>query len=237
MLIFRCLRAVKKTLSIQDKLLLAAVTLDDEGRTRFSAEDLVVMAWSKYPEAFGLAGYPDKNGIPLYPNSNRVYVEIMGSKPLRKNGLLRKVGSKMYQLTEAGRIQAESLSQSLYSDIAEKWSLAREQVEFIRRLFESRAAIKFRAKQLEEISFFDACGFWGLSAGSNAKDLWSRFASIESLLSKAEESLLNRDAVSIKHGSTQFMAADLKLLRDTHAFLQDRFITEIEHIKGRTDER
>jgi hypothetical protein len=228
---------MKNGLSIQDKLLVAAFALEGKDRKRFSAEDLVVMAWKKYPEAFGLAGYTDKDGCPIYPNSNRVYAEIMGSKPLRKNGWLRKVGSKMYALTEAGRAKARSVSEIPATKGAEKWALAREKIEFIRRLFVSRAATKFRNGEREEISFFDACGFWGISAGSSAKDLWSRFAEIETILCKAEATFSSRDTVRVKHGSEIFAAGDVRALRETHAFLQDRFKSEINHIKTRTDER
>ena len=228
---------MKNGMSIQDKLLVSAFALESEGRLRFSAENLVVMAWKKYPEAFGLAGYTDKQGRPIYPNSNRVYAEIMGSKPLRKKGLLRKVGSKMYQLTEAGRSQARSISGVSSTDSVEKWTIARERIDFIRRLFDSRAAAKFRADQREDISFFDACGFWGISAGSNAKDLWSRFADIETILAAAAESLSSRDTVRFKHGAEQFAAGDVEALRDIHAFLQERFESEIDRIKARTDER
>src|SRR4030042_287505 len=112
--------------SIQNKLLVAAYALEAEGRLRFSAEDLVVIAWKMYPEAFGLAGYNDNQGRPIYPNSNRVYAEIMGSKPLRKNGWLRKVGSKIYQLTEAGRSKARLVSGIPIAEGAERWGLARE---------------------------------------------------------------------------------------------------------------
>ena len=92
-----------KPLSITEKLLLSALDLEENGRCPFSAEDLVVSAWKKFPDAFGLAGYRDTNSQLCYPDSYRVFAEIMGSKPIRKRGLLRKVGTKMYQLTEAGQ--------------------------------------------------------------------------------------------------------------------------------------
>jgi hypothetical protein len=228
---------MKNGLSIQDKLLIAALALEAAGRQSFSAEDLVVMAWQRYPEAFGLAGYTDQGGHPLYPNSNRVYAEIMGSKPIRKNGWLQKVGSKMYRLTEAGRSRARSVSGAPDSGIAEKWMLAREQVDFIRKLFDSRAATKFRAGQMEDISFFDACGFWGISAGSNAKDMWSRFAEIETILAAASESFSSRHTVRLRHGAEPFSVTDMKSLKEAHAFLQDRFKSDIDHIGARTDER
>src|SRR3989337_1721776 len=99
----------KDLLSISEKLLLAAYSLEEDGRRPFSAEELVVSAWRKFPDAFGLAGHRDDDGRLSYPDSNRVFAEIMGSKPIRKRGLLTKVGSKMYQLTEVGREHARLL--------------------------------------------------------------------------------------------------------------------------------
>lgn len=65
--------------SILEKLLIAAFELEEKGHKPFSAEDIVVASWQKFPDAFGLAGYQDR-----YPDSNRVFAEIMGSKPIRK---------------------------------------------------------------------------------------------------------------------------------------------------------
>jgi DNA-binding PadR family transcriptional regulator len=224
-------------LSIQDKLLISALAIEEGGKERFSAEDLVVMGWRKFPEAFGLAGYVDERGSPLYPNSNRIYAEIMGSKPLRKNGLIRKVGSKMYQLTEIGRLRAKSLGAIKTKNSVEKWALAREQIEFIRKLLDSKAAKKYREDKKGDISFFDACGFWGISAASNAKDLWSRFAEIENILIIVGKSISGKNSVQFKHGGDEFSPNDLKSLVEIHIFLQEKFQGEIEHIKKRIDER
>ncbi len=98
----------KDRLSITEKLLLAAYELEESGRRPFSAEDLVVSAWQKFPDAFGLAGYRNSTSSLAYPDSNRVFAEIMGSKPIRKRGFLKKVGTKMYQLTEAGHEHART---------------------------------------------------------------------------------------------------------------------------------
>src|SRR2546426_1543885 len=88
--------ANKKLLSVPDKLLLAAYHLEETGRRPFSAEDLVVAAWRQFPDTFSLAGYRGSDdGQLLYPDSNRVFAEIMGTKPIRKRGLLIKVGNKM----------------------------------------------------------------------------------------------------------------------------------------------
>jgi hypothetical protein len=224
-------------LSISDKLLVAALEIEDSGKEQFSAEDLVVSAWKKFPDAFGLQGYLDNGGKAIYPNSNRVYAEIMGSKPLRKQGLLQKVGSKMYRLTEAGRVRAKSLVGFSTKPSPEKWSLAREKVEQMRRLFESKTAQKVRAGNVEEISFFDACGFWGISPRSGAKNLWSRFAHIEAILDEAQKSLGSRNEVSSRHGAPPYTANDIESLRHIHKILQEKFEKEIGLIKDRIDDR
>ena len=224
-------------LSISDKLLVAALEIEDSGKEQFSAEDLVVSAWGKFPDAFGLQGYLDNKAKAIYPNSNRVYAEIMGSKPLRKQGLLQKVGSKMYKLTEAGRVRAKSLVGFSTKQSPEKWSLAREKVEQMRRLFESKTAQKIRAGNVEEVSFFDACGFWGISPRSGAKDLWSRFAHIEAVLDEAQRALGTRSGVSSTHGASPYTAEDIESLCNIHKTLQRKFEKEIEVIIKRTDDR
>lgn len=224
-------------LSIADKLLIAALEIEKSGKREFSAEDLVVSAWKKFPDAFGLQGYLDEQGKAIYPNSNRVYAEIMGSKPLRKQGLFQKVGNKIYKLTEAGLSRAKSISNLSSEKSPEKWSLAREKVEQIRRLFESKVSQKIRSGHAKEVSFFDACGFWGISPRSGAKDLWSRFAHIEAVLDEAEKALGPRSAVSSIHGAIPYTAEDFKKLRSIHETLQEKFAKDIEVIEIRTDER
>lgn len=224
-------------LSIADKLLIAALEIEKSGKGEFSAEDLVVSAWKKFPDAFGLQGYSDEQGKAIYPDSNRVYAEIMGSKPLRKQGLIQKVGNKMYRLTEAGRIRGSSVADLRTDRSPEKWSLAREKVDQIRHLFDSKAAQKMRSGNLEEVSFFDACGFWGISPRSGAKDLWSRFAHIEAVLDAGKRALGSRGVVSSKHGTAPYSEEDLKNLCRLHEILQEKFAKDIEFIKNRTDER
>src|SRR5437867_7351265 len=123
--------------TVPDKLLLAAYDLERSGSRPFSAEDLVVTAWQKFPDTFGLAGYRGRSGL-SYPDSNRVFAEIMGSKPIRKRGMLTKVGSKMYQLTEVGRDHARLLLNRANGTKVEKAALARGTEQELKRLFASK---------------------------------------------------------------------------------------------------
>ena len=224
-------------LTIADKLLIAALDLEGRGKKSFSAEDLVVSGWRNFPEAFGLRGYLGDGNTPIYPDSNRVYAEIMGSKPLRKFGYLRRVGHKMYSLTEAGRVRAREIADGGASDSSDRWGFGREKADHMIRLFESKAAQKYRSGNSEDITFFDACGFWGISPRSRAKDLWSRFAEIEATLSDAGRAVASHNGSSSRHGGTVLREEDILSLSDLHSYLQTRFKEDVDCIRKRNDER
>ncbi len=222
-------------LSVVDKLIRAALDLEGEGRVPFTAEDLVVSAWKAYPDTFGLAGHTDGRGKRLYPDSNRVFAEIMGSKPIRQKGWLTKVGNKMYQLTEAGRQHGRGLPGSQLA-AAEKIALGRDSREEIERLLKSKAAEKCRNGLTDEITFHDASGFWKISAGSAAIELTGRFNNIQAILDAAKQEALGRD-FTFRHGGIAVSLSDLTALEELHKFMKERFRGEIGVILRRTDQR
>jgi hypothetical protein len=224
------------TLSVADKLVLAADDLGREGRTRFSAEDLVIAAWRKFPDVFGLSGYPDGKGQLAYPDSNRVFAEIMGSKPIRKKGFLAKVGNKMYQLTDAGREHARTLSRRSDEGPARKAGLARPTERELKRLLASRAVEKVKNNRVDDITFYDACAFWAISPMSSAIELEGRIANFEKIVETAQGALHGR-AASFDHGGTGFGADDLTRLLEVHRLLLQRFNAELAVIRQRGDER
>ena len=66
----------------------------------------------------------------------------MGSKPIRKQGLLVKAGTKMFSLTEAGRQRAAQLTGKDNGSVAVKASLARETLRDLQKLLSSRAVLE-----------------------------------------------------------------------------------------------
>src|SRR3954468_13866979 len=92
--------------TLPEKILLAASHLEDQGQSPFSAEALIVSAWQKYPQTFGLKGYEGS-----YPDSNKVLSGIMGEKGLPRRGWMVKVGQKLYSLTRDGRQVVRKLLQ------------------------------------------------------------------------------------------------------------------------------
>ena len=225
----------KEKLSITEKLLVAAYELEKSGRRPFSAEDLVVSAWQKFPDAFGLAGYRNDAGSLAYPDSNRVFAEIMGSKPIRKRGFLRKVGTKMYQLTEAGSEHARNCLMERGQQI-QKAGLPRDIEEELKRLFTSKSVEKFKNNRFEDITFYDACSFWGISPRSSAIELEGRIAHLEKVIELAQRAV-NEKMATFEHGSQAFGDSDLDLLLRLHKELLRKFDEEIKVIQRRTDER
>lgn len=228
-------------LSVCDKLLLAAARIEDGGNSPFSAENLVISAWKCFPETFGLRGHSDDNGVPLYPDSNRVFAEIMGSKPIRKRGLLVKVGQKMYQLTESGRARAQTLENasgkgSAPHGEAKRLGLGREIQAELRRLLATRAVQKVDSGQEESLNFYEACIFWGITPQSKAIELQGRFSGIESSIQIADETLKGGRA-RFQHGGRIFSADSVDLLRRTHEILLSTFAEQVQVILKRIDQR
>jgi hypothetical protein len=226
----------KNGLSITEKLLISAFDLEETGKSPFSAEDLVVAAWQKFPDAFGLAGYRDNSGCLSYPNSNRVFAEIMGSKPIRKRGFLKKVGTKMYQLTEGGREHALLLLGQKNKPSTEKAGLSREIEQQLRRLFDTRATDKVARGHPEEITFYDACAFWGISPRSSAIELEGKIANLREVLQSAQK-VAKGGTICLEHGGRTYGPEDLEVLLHTHEHLLSQFTPELEVIRTRIDER
>ncbi len=221
-------------LSVADKLVVAAYKLTLDGKSPFTAEDLVVAAWRAYPDTFGLPGYAGVDGRSIYPDSNRVFAEIMGTKPVRQRGYLIKVGNKLYQLTEAGTHYAGALESKPIG--IEKVGLARDLKDELERLLKAKAAGKFKTGRIDEITFHDACGFWKISARSTAIEFTGRYNNIERLLASAKAATQEKGIV-LRHGGDAITLGDVNNIQEIHHFMRERFAAEIDVILRRTDQR
>jgi len=225
-------------LTVLEKLLLAAYALEESRSKTFTAEDLVVSAWSMFPTTFGLKGYLDGQGTPMHPDSNRVFAEIMGSKPLRKRGYLSKTGPKQYALTETGRRIAQELQlpgpRSAQRARATRSSLPRDFDRLLRRMISSRASNKVKGGDTDGLSFFDACMFWGITPQSSAMKMSERLENAKQVVAVAHE-VVGEGAV--KTSSGMITHEDLQLLEEVDETLRERFKAELETIAGRRDER
>lgn len=225
-------------LTVPEKLLLAALEARRKSTT-FSAEDLVVQAWTFYPDTFGLSGYAN-----LYPDSNRVLTNIMGTKGMRGKGWLRKVGEKQYRLTPTGLSDGEALlGQSGEPKGAERKDYLRAELDrgaqsALDRLVTTSAARKILSGGGEQVTFHDACGFWDITARSNANTLYAKLASTKTVLDRVMESLAAHDgSAGLKVAGSNLKRADIDLLMHMHQEMQGMFKAELDVIRRRTDER
>jgi hypothetical protein len=220
-------------LSVADKLVIAAWKLDEDNHASFTAEQLVVTAWQMYPETFGLRGFLDSSQMPTYPDSNRVFAEIMGTKPVRHRGWLEKVGNKTYRLTDAGRRRAEETTGRTSTRRA---ALDRRALEEVRRLLGARAIEKHRSGRSTDITFLDACALWGITPRSTAKEFSTRVTNFELLLDGVSTVIGDENFV-LEHGGVSYTREDIDMLRDLSNELKARFRTEIGVIQQRKTER
>jgi hypothetical protein len=217
--------------SILEKLLIAALELEEAGRKPFSAEDIVVASWRRFPDAFGLVGYQDK-----YPDSNRVFAEIMGSKPIRKKGYLIKVGEKLYQLTDSGKQYAKSLTENRVKRETEKGLFTREIKKELKKYFESRALAKYKENRSSEITFYDLCALFSISPRSSYIELEGKLSNFNYILAKAQE-IASKKAFSFEHGGKEYNLSDIEMLIKLKEFLLKEFEYELNVIRQRRDER
>ena len=225
-------------LTVPEKLLLAALEARKASAT-FTAEDLVVAAWRLYPDTFGLSGYAEQ-----YPDSNRVLTNIMGTKGMRGKGWLRKVGEKQYRLTSAGLSKGEVLlvrgrkaGERTLSDYL-RAELDRNTVAALDRLVSTPAALKVIRGVQEELTFRDACGFWDITARSNANTLSAKLADVAVLLERALELLGAKEGTQgLKLPSGNISQSSLRHLLCLHQEMQKVFKAELDVIRRRTDER
>jgi hypothetical protein len=207
--------------SAPEHLLLAALALEEQGRSPFREESLVVAAWERAPAAFGLRGYEDR-----HPSSNRVICEIVGNRRLVRRGLLARVGAKLYALTPAGRALAHKLSGRPAPAGA---------AGLLLRLEASAAAQMHRAGRTTNITFKDAAAFWGLSDGDCGGQLDRRLELVASTLEDARQRA-GAGAWVLEDGR-EVSADDVDRLHRAHDYLSARFARILSLMRSRGPDR
>lgn len=233
----------EKHLTVTEKLLVAAADLDKGKGGTFTAEDLVVAAWRRFPRTFGLRGHNDAKGMPAYPDSNRVFAEIMGSKPIRKRGFLVKVAEKTYQLTASGRETASALRTENQKNALTrghrsegKSTMSRDIQSKLEKLLQSRAVLRVQNGETDRITFHDACLFWNVTPRSTSIELEGNLADIGSVIEHAEAAV-KAGVTELRQGDANLPVTAAGLLREVHDYLQERFSEELSTIRKRTDQR
>jgi hypothetical protein len=207
------------SLSLSDKLLVAAVGLSDGSVSKdFSAEDLVVAAWSEDSLAFGLRGH-EKD----HPDSNKVYTKIDGQSGLVTKGWLAKAGERRLRVTEAGLARAVQLTGADDTDLLAK--LDRTLQDAVTRILSHSEFLAWLKDRGKPSRFRGAGYFWGVAPGTPARTVRSRVNSVEQTLRAALNVLDERKITDVvrQRGQVLFERRDLELALEFHQALKDRF--------------
>ena len=219
--------------TVPEMILLAAWDLEQQGQSPFSAEALIVTSWQKFPRAFGLKGYADQ-----YPDSNKVLASIMGTKGLTRRSLLVKMGQKLYALTREGRAVVRGLldedpgEDEEPSPAAESVKLPRDQEKFLLGLLAGTALQKYDEGRRNELTFADACRFWGITENLHGEALDARLDKMQSSLTGLSRSL-GKAAAELSTGRS-VTPDEVNRLCQVHAYLEDRFARHLTLLRNRT---
>ncbi len=220
-------------LTVPEKILLAADSLEKQGQSPFSAEALIVASWQQHPKTFGLRGYTEQ-----YPDSNKVLSSIMGEKGLARRGWLVKMGQKLYALTREGRQMVRRLLQQEDDPAdapANTVRLGREHEKFLQTLLDSTAVEKFEDGRKAELSFADACRFWSITENMKGDALDDRLGQFAKSLEELDR-LLAQDDAEMTNGRV-VTAGDLRVVGNIHRYMEDRFGRHLTLLRTRSGKR
>jgi hypothetical protein len=208
-------------LTVSQKILLAAHRLEDQGHSPFTAEALTVAAWKGDPRTFGLRGFDNE-----YPDNNRVLACIMGERGLARRGWLVKVGQKLYNLSRQGKEEARRVLAGDDSPLPKRRALAKIQVpkeleQQLVTMFTTTAFRRYEEGMKREITYKDACKFWGLTESAHGDAVDQTLAKVPAALAAVEQLLIG-DSIELTNGQS-VSHADLKSLAAVHRFLSDQF--------------
>src|SRR5262249_51425950 len=151
---------------------------------------------------------------------------IMGGKGLTRRSLLVKMGQKLYALTREGRAVVRGLLnegpvEEEPEPPAESVKLSRDQEKFLLALLASTALQKYDEGRRNELTFADACRFWGITENLHGEALDSRLQKLQSSLAGLTRSL-GKASADLSNGRS-VTPDEINRLCQVHAYLEDRF--------------
>lgn len=214
--------------TVPEKILLAAHQLEEQGQSPFSAEALIVAAWQKFPKTFGLKGYTDQ-----YPDSNKVLSSIMGERGLTRRGWMVKMGQKLYSLTKEGHLIVKRIQSGEEAPPPPPRTarLSRDQEKVLLGLFNSTAVQKYEESRKEELTFADACRFWGLTdnVGGDAVD-----TRLDRMRAQLNEMVRGVGSASVDlHNGRVVSREDIEQLHEVREYLEERFARHLSLLRNR----
>jgi hypothetical protein len=218
--------------TVPEKILLAAENLEKQGQSPFTAEMLIVASWQRFPSTFGLRGFTEK-----YPDSNKILSSIMGEKGLARRGWLVKMGQKLYALTRDGRSVIRRVMMEEEEDLptGSVQRMSREHERFLKVLFDSSAVQKFEDNRKHDLTFAEACRFWGVTENMKGDLLDEKLEDMDRTLAELDRILADADAEM--SGGRVVTAGEIRVMTNIHRYMQDRFERHLNLLRSRASKR
>jgi hypothetical protein len=150
-----------------------------------------------------------------------------------------KMGQKLYSLTNPGRQVVQRLLEgdepvpAPRTAAARQTKMTREQEKFLMSLFDSAAVEKFDEGRKSEITFGDACRFWGITESTHGDALTNRLNRLRVQLTELDR-IVTRGDTELSNGRS-LSAHDIAHLNQMHQYLEERFSRHLNLLRNRVE--
>jgi hypothetical protein len=216
-----------KGLGLKQQLLLAAQEFSGgDCEKTFTLEDLVVSAWKRDKQAWGLRGYEEH-----YPDCDKINKEMSsrgkGQKGLVDLGFFAIVRGRVYRLTPAGLAAAASLEPM---DPISQQKAGRTLEAEVKKILEHRVFKDWLNDPTRPKHFREAGHFWGIAPGTPSKTVRERVNFVEQTLTAALKVLEERGVNEIveQRGKILFERIDIERCLEFQTMLKQRFAKDLK---------
>lgn len=210
-----------KSFGLKQQILLAAAELsDDDLQKTVTAEELLVTAWKKDRQAWGLRGFEDS-----FPDSSKLFKELdahAGKQGIVGEGLLEKVHRRVFRLTPTGLAEASALCPS---DAIAREKADRQLEPAVKQIIEHPVFKDWLKDPTRPKYFREAGHFWGIAPGTPPKTVLERVTLVERTLTAALKALDARGVNELieQRGKVLFERTDIERCLEFQRVLIERF--------------
>jgi len=213
-------------LNLKQQILLAALECSGgDCQKTFTMEQLLVCAWKKDQQAWGLRGFEAD-----YPDSDKIQKEIgtrgPGQEGVVDMGWLERADRRVYRITTAGLAEAFTLQPQ---DPIPQEKLDRTLELAVKQIIEHPVFRSWLTDPARPKHFREAGHFWGIAPGTPAKTVRERVGVVERTLKAALKVLNQRgiDEITEQRGKILLDRKDIERCLEFQETLKQKFAKDL----------